>query len=124
MATTGAPKDLRDELASLHIDRSRGRTPRDGGSLRRWWLALAALVLVAAGAFAWRALGRPLEVQVVYAERSEPGAASASGPVLSGSGYVVTGDKYISIGVRVAGRIDAYLVDESDRVVKGQPLVR
>jgi RND family efflux transporter MFP subunit len=37
---------------------------------------------------------------------------------------VVTGDKYISIGVRVAGRIDEYLVDESDRVVKGQPLVR
>ena len=63
-------------------------------------------------------------MQVAYAERSEPGAAAASGPVLSGSGYVVTGDKYISIGVRVAGRIDAYLVDESDKVTKGQPLVR
>jgi RND family efflux transporter MFP subunit len=63
-------------------------------------------------------------VQVAYAQRSEPGAAAASGPVLSGSGYVVTGEKYISIGVRVAGRIEEYLVDESDRVVKGQPLVR
>jgi len=120
---TGAPKELRDELASLKIDRSRGRAPR-GGGFRRWWLALAALALTAAGAFAWSAFRRPLAVQVAYAERSEPGAASASGPVLSGSGYVVTGDKYISIGVRVAGRIDAYLVDESDRVVKGQPLVR
>ena len=39
--------------------------------------------------------------------------------MLSGSGYVVTGDKYISIGVRVAGRIDEYLVDESDQVREG-----
>jgi RND family efflux transporter MFP subunit len=44
--------------------------------------------------------------------------------VLSGSGYVVTGEKYISIGVRVAGRIEAYLVDEADRVKAGQALVR
>jgi RND family efflux transporter MFP subunit len=44
--------------------------------------------------------------------------------VLSGSGYVVTGEKYVSIGVRVPGRIDAYLVDESDAVKQGQPLVQ
>ena len=44
--------------------------------------------------------------------------------VLTGSGYVVTGEKYISIGVRVPGRIDAYLVDESDAVTKGQALVQ
>ena len=31
---TGAPKELRDELASLKIDRSRGRAPRDGGGFR------------------------------------------------------------------------------------------
>jgi RND family efflux transporter MFP subunit len=65
-------------------------------------------------------------VNVAYAARDEGGgvAPSAGGAILSGSGYVVTGDKYISIGVRVAGRIDAYLVDESERVVKDQPLVR
>ena len=44
--------------------------------------------------------------------------------MLQGSGYVVTGNKYISIGARVPGRIDAYLVDESEEVVAGQPLVR
>jgi RND family efflux transporter MFP subunit len=37
---------------------------------------------------------------------------------------VVTGEKYISIGVRVPGRIDAYLVDESERVRAGQALVQ
>jgi len=44
--------------------------------------------------------------------------------VLTGSGYVVTGDRYISLGVRVPGRIEAYLVEEGQRVEKGQPLVR
>jgi HlyD family secretion protein len=37
---------------------------------------------------------------------------------------VVTGDRYISLGVRVPGRIEAYLVEEGERVKKGQPLVR
>ena len=122
--TGEAPRSVRDELASLRIDRSK---PPPRGSRRGPLLLGAAalgLALLGGGAFLWRSLTRPLPVAVAYAERSEPGAAAASGPVLSGSGYVVTGDKYISIGVRVAGRIDEYLVDESDRVVKGQPLVR
>ena len=117
------PRSVRDELASLHIDRSRPRSRRGRGPLRVALAALA-LLLLGGGALLWRSLTAPLAVRVAYAERSEPGAAAASGPVLSGSGYVVTGDKYISIGVRVAGRIDEYLVDESDRVVAGQPLVR
>jgi RND family efflux transporter MFP subunit len=119
-----APRSVRDELAALRIDRS---TPRQRSSRRGPLLIAAgvlAVVLLGVAAFVWRSLTRPLPVEIAYAERSEPGSAAASGPVLSGSGYVVTGDKYISIGVRVAGRIDEYLVDESDRVVKGQPLVR
>jgi len=120
-----APRELREELASLRIDRSRGRPPRRGGRRAALLAALGvALLVLGAAALAWRAFGGPVEVQVDYAVRSEPGTAAAAGPLLSGSGYVVTGDKYISIGVRVAGRIDEYLVDESDRVVKGQPLVR
>jgi RND family efflux transporter MFP subunit len=47
-----------------------------------------------------------------------------AGAVLSGAGYVVTGDRYISIGVRVPGRIDAYTVQEGDLVRKGDVLVR
>jgi RND family efflux transporter MFP subunit len=121
--STEAPRTVRDDLASLRIDRSKP-PPRAAGGWKRWlWLGAGLLGLVAA-ALAWRAVSAPVEVRVAYAQRSEPGAAAASGPVLSGSGYVVTGDKYISIGVRVAGRIDAYLVDESDKVVKDQPLVR
>jgi RND family efflux transporter MFP subunit len=50
--------------------------------------------------------------------------APVAGPVLSGAGYVVTGDRYISIGVRVPGRINAYEVEEGDFVHKGEVLVR
>src|SRR5262249_28539978 len=50
--------------------------------------------------------------------------APATVPVLSGSGYVVSADRYISIGVRVPGRIDRYLVEEGDHVKAGAPLVQ
>jgi RND family efflux transporter MFP subunit len=45
-------------------------------------------------------------------------------PVLSGSGYIVTGDRYVSVGVRVAGRIDHYFVEEGQSVKKSEPLVQ
>ncbi len=117
-----APPTLRDELHSLRIDRKSARA-RSGPP--RWvWLGGLALLLGAGGLFTWRAtLGRTPVVSVVFAARSEPGAAT-TGPVLTGSGYIVTGEKYISIGVRVPGRVDAYLVDESERVSRGQPLVQ
>ncbi len=84
---------------------------------------LAALI---GGASLWlypRTIGRPAEVQVVYAQIIGNGAAT-TGPVLSGAGYVVTGNRYVSIGVRVPGRIDAYEVQEGDFVRKGAVLVR
>jgi RND family efflux transporter MFP subunit len=115
-------RTLRDELHSLRIDR---KTAGARSGPPRWvWITAAVLLLGVGGFFAWRAtLGRTPRVQVVFATRSTPGATGA-GAVLTGSGYVVTGEKYTSIGVRVPGRIDAYLVDESERVTKGQALVQ
>jgi RND family efflux transporter MFP subunit len=114
----------RENLARLRID-------RDEIALReppRWraWLLAGALVfafcLAALGA--WRAtLGRTAEVHVAYARRNAPGAATA-GAVLTGSGYIVTGERYVSLGVRVPSRIEKYLVEEGQRVDKGQPLVQ
>jgi RND family efflux transporter MFP subunit len=43
--------------------------------------------------------------------------------VLAGTGYVVTGEKYIAIGVRVAGRIEKYFAEEGQSVRAGDPLV-
>jgi RND family efflux transporter MFP subunit len=115
-------RSLRDELHSLRIDR---KTVKAKTGPPRWvWLSAVGLLLLLGGFFGWRAtLGRTPRVEVVFASRSAPGASTA-GPVLTGSGYVVTGEKYISIGVRVPGRVDAYLVDESERVTRGQPLVQ
>ena len=69
-------------------------------------------------------MGGPTEVSVGYANRIEAGGSAPATPVLSGSGYVVTADKYISIGTRIPGRIEKFLVDEADRVKAGDPLVQ
>jgi RND family efflux transporter MFP subunit len=118
------PRSVREELAALRIDRASAGASRRPAWLLPAGIAAAALLLALLALAVWRAtLGAPTVVRVAYASVSQPGATPV-GSVLSGSGYVVTGDKYISIGVRVPGRIEEYLVDESDRVVAGQPLVR
>ncbi len=123
MAAEGERR-LRDELATLRIDRS-----DPGPRVRpRWWgvawiAAATALFLIASVLAWWLLLGRVAEVSVAYAQLSGPGAAPAAA-VLTGSGYVVTGDRYIALGVRVPGRIEAYLVEEGERVEAGQPLVK
>ncbi|MBM4382803.1 MAG: efflux RND transporter periplasmic adaptor subunit [Deltaproteobacteria bacterium] len=118
-------RSVREELSSLKLDR-RAPPPKKRRVPRFVW-AIALSLLALGGAVLWRlTLGAPTVVSVAYAERSEGGEASApaAGVVLTGSGYVVTGEKYISIGVRVPGRIDAYLVEESQAVTKGQALVQ
>src|SRR5215472_11651498 len=112
----------RADLSSLRIEREPPvrRAPR---RRRRWVVpVLVALLLAAAGAL-WVVKSRPLPVGVAYATRSAPGDTGPL-PVLSGSGYVVTGDRYVSVGVRVAGRIDRYFVEEGQSVKKGDSLVQ
>ena len=120
-----SPRNLRDELAALRIDRSApaAKPPRRG--VPRQWLAVAAgVIVIALLGTAWLALGRPRELPVAYATRQTSGGAPAAASVLSGSGYVVTADKYIAIGVRIPGRIEKFFVDEADRVKAGDPLVQ
>jgi RND family efflux transporter MFP subunit len=115
-------EQLRADLSSLRIERDPVvRRPRRRA--RRWWLAAVVLVLLAAAAAAVRVITTPLPVGVAYATRGAPGTAGPL-PVLSGSGYIVTGDRYVSVGVRVAGRIDHYFVEEGQGVKKGEPLVQ
>jgi len=123
MANETAPH-LETSLHGLRIDPT---TRQPQGRRTIWWIALVlVLALMIGGASMWlyqATLGQPSEVQVAFA-RIVGAGAQVAGPVLSGAGYVVTGDRYISIGVRVPGRIDAYEVQESDFVRKGQVLVR
>jgi RND family efflux transporter MFP subunit len=115
----------REDLSALRIDRD-AVALRDGPRWRSW-LLLAALALVfAIGSIAvYRmTLGRTAAVRVAIAERSAAGAPAPVATVLTGSGYVVTGERYISLGVRVPSRIERYLVEEGQKVVAGQALVQ
>jgi RND family efflux transporter MFP subunit len=117
---------LRADLQSLRIERTPAaaqvKRKRRGGSRGvRVAAAVVALLLIALGV-------RLLRGGAVAVETAEATAVAAStlepAPVLSGSGYVVTGDRYVSIGVRVAGRIDRYFIEEGQSVKKGDALVQ
>ena len=111
----------RADLSSLRIQRDPvRRAPR---RRRRWWIPVVLVLVAAAAAGIWAVRGRPLPVGVAYATRTVPGDSGPL-PVLSGSGYIVTGDRYVSVGVRVAGRIDHYFVEEGQSVKKSEPLVQ
>jgi HlyD family secretion protein len=111
----------RADLSSLRIERQPvRRAPRRRG---RWWIVVLIALVLIAGAVLWAVRARPLPVGVAYATRSAPGETGPL-PVLSGSGYIVTGDRYVSVGVRVAGRIDRYFVEEGQTVKKSDPLVQ
>ena len=120
---------LREDLASLRIDRSDALAPttraaRSRRRGRRRWPAVVAMVVVLLASLAvWRMVGAPHVVSVATAVVANP-ADIGPAPVLSGSGYVVTGERYVSIGVRVAGRIDRYFVEEGQSVHQGDPLVQ
>jgi RND family efflux transporter MFP subunit len=115
---------LKERLRALRIDREAQsgsvdpRRPRNRAPV----VAVALGIVVAAGLIYRFVLIAPLTVRVVAA-RVPPSDRLIEGPVLSGSGYVITAEKYIAIGVRVPGRIERFLVDEGDQVVAGQVLV-
>ena len=126
--TTPAPgheERLRADLASLRIDRGAAAQPaaKRRPPRRKTPIIIGGAALVLIGLVTWTITGRALPVTVAYATVAAPGQAGPA-PVLSGSGYVVTGDRYVSIGVRVAGRIDHYFVEEGQSVHKDDPLVQ
>jgi RND family efflux transporter MFP subunit len=110
---------LRADLEALRLDRT---APVPRRRRRRVLLPALLLVLVAGGAAVWALANRTTSVRVARAERIQ--ATAPPRALLSGSGYVVTGERYISLGTRVPGRIDRYFVEEGQAVRKGDPLVQ
>jgi RND family efflux transporter MFP subunit len=109
------------DLRALRIDRTDEELAVPRRRPLRWVLGVLGLLVIAW--IASRALGtRVTEVQTAPAV-VHAGDAPVRGAVLSGTGYVVTGEKYIAIGVRVAGRIERYHADEGESVRAGDPLV-
>jgi RND family efflux transporter MFP subunit len=107
------------ELESLRIARSE-KPPR-----RLIPLAVALVIATIAAVAGYQVyqhtLGRPLEVETATAELIE---AEQPRPLLSGSGYVVTRDKYITIGTKILGQIIEEPIEEGRHVKKGDLLAR
>lgn len=114
------PPNIR-ELESLRIARS--DQPRRRSPLVPILIALAVTGVVAGlGYFTWtRTFGRPPEVQTAIVMIRQAGRP---GIILTGSGYIVTKDKYITIGAQVLGQIVEEPIQEGQHVKKGQLLAK
>src|SRR5215470_18021791 len=111
------------ELATLRIERPQKQPRRKRSRLVNIAILLlltAVLGIVGYVSYA-RTLGRPQTVQttMVLANR-----AGQPGVMLTGSGYVVTRHKYITIGTKILGQIVAEPIEEGQHVRKGDLLAR
>jgi HlyD family secretion protein len=113
--------DLKGELASLKIDRTRRRS-----SPWRWPLMmLVPAVLVLAGLYAMRAqevFSAPV-VDTTTAAVSREVAPSAGTPILTASGYVVARRKAV-VSAKIQGRLSELHVEEGSVVREGEVLAR
>ena len=113
--------DLKGELASLKIDRT-----RSGVSPWRWPLLLllpvVAVLLVLYGLRARQAFSA-IEVETTTVAVSRNVEASAGTPILTASGYVVARRKAV-VSAKIQGRLSALRVEEGSVVRAGETLAR
>jgi RND family efflux transporter MFP subunit len=113
-------KELKDELASLRIDRE---APRHS----RWRIPLLLLVLIAvlvAGGFYWQRT-HPV-FGAIEVETFQPTVESSSGPgagtpILTASGYLVARRQSV-VSSKIQGRISELKVEEGSVVTAGEVL--
>jgi len=109
------------ELESLRIARS-AQPPRRNRAVTVL-AALAIVAVLAAGGYeAWlHTLGQPLEVETTSVTVK---SAGQPGELLSGSGYVITRAKYITVGTKILGQIVDEPIEEGKHVKKGDLLAK
>src|SRR5258705_12168550 len=116
-------RETNNSLEALRIIR-RKETPRRE---RRPGVLLAMIPLAtattASGAYEVyrRTVGRPQTVQTIVVVSNRGGQP---GVILTGSGYVVTRHKYITIGTKILGQIVAEPIEEGQRVRIGDLLAQ
>ena len=113
--------ELKDELASLRIERD---LPRRG----RWRIPALLLVMAAVGAGVYVFRGRlslsalnAVEVNTVQAHMETTGGPSAGTPILTASGYLVARTQSV-VSSRIQGVISKLLVEEGSVVKQGEVL--
>ena len=121
---------MSDHATAGNHDLDRLRIARPPEPLRRARnpIVSATVMLLAAaivGAVAYlvyvRTLGRPLTVQTIMVQ-ARHGAEPAV--LLTGSGYIVTRHKYITVGTKILGQIVEEPIEEGQHVKKGEVLAR
>ena len=113
--------DLKGDLASLKIDRSR---PAAGPW--RWPLLLLApalLFLLLIYGLRFRQALAAVEVETVRAELRRPAEASPGAPILTASGYLVARRKAV-VSAKIQGRLAELRVEEGSRVRKDEVIAR
>src|ERR1035441_990363 len=112
-------RDLKDELASLRIERD---APRRGRW--RWLIVLLLLAIVAAGGL-YFVRARPafgaVEVQTVTPSVQSGSGPMAGTPILTASGYLVARRQSV-VSSKIQGRIGRLLVEEGSIVKTGDVL--
>ncbi len=112
-------QDLKDQLASLKIDRS-GADEAVGGRGKTWvWVVVGLVVVGALAGFFLRPRATPVRTAVAVE------AAASSGPasVLNASGYV-TARRQATVSSKITGKVAEVLVEEGMKVEAGQVLAR
>jgi RND family efflux transporter MFP subunit len=120
-------RDLKEELASLRIERE--RPPRRWGRMVGWLIVLA--MVLAGAAYYWRA--RPslaalsgigaTEVEVTQVSVQNTDGASAGTPILTASGYLVARRQSV-ISSKIQGRLSELKVEEGSVVRSGEVIAR
>jgi RND family efflux transporter MFP subunit len=107
-------------LKSLKIDRSQ-REEHTSTPRWRWLVGAAVLALLLGGGLWWFLDHRPIEVQTATAV--SPASEHGAGTVLQATGYV-TARRQATVSAQITGTLTEVLIEEGDRVEKGQVLAR
>src|SRR5215203_57527 len=110
--------NLKDELASLRIDKS----ARGGGGRGALIVVGLLLLAVAAGLVYWARREPVIEIRSAEAA-VRSGAAGAANAVLNASGYV-TARRRATVSSKVTGKVMEIFVEEGKAVRRGQVLAR
>jgi HlyD family secretion protein len=118
-------KDLKDELASLRIDRAPARRGKWGA-----WIVLLLVVAAASAAGLYVVRTKPelvnfaaVEVEPVSASVQTTSGPSAGTPILTASGYLVARHQSV-ISSKIQGRLSALYVEEGSYVKTGDVIAR
>jgi HlyD family secretion protein len=115
---------METDLKSLQIDRTSKRQPQESKPIGKYLaLGIAALILAAAGMFAYQKLNAAVPVKTVQVHSPSSAAGAGDQTILSATGYIVAAHK-IEVASKVVGRVQWIGVDKGDKVKAGQVLVR